>query len=153
MLFQFKGCADIELAPLFLGYQVPLLRFLYRGYTLVPAPSFSEKNEARGFNHVEVMFSALKLPFLHPLIKIDDVKQADLHWDERQKIGQHLRYDETVDIRGKKILFVDDLFTTGATAKACCELLEKHGAKHLQILVMGYTPEKAAKEADAQPPN
>ena len=137
MLFQFKGCADIELSSLFLGYQAPLLHVLYHGYTLIPAPSFSEKNEARGFNHVEAMFSPLKLPFLHPLIKIDDVKQADLHRDERQKIGQHLRYDETVDIRRKKILFVDDLFTTGATAKACCELLEKHGRRsrslHLRL--------------------
>jgi competence protein ComFC len=153
MLFQFKGCADIELAPLFLGYQAPILHLIYHGYTLIPAPSFAEKNEARGFNHVELMFSPLRLPFLHPLIKVDDVKQANLHWGDRQKIGQHLRYDESVDIRGKKILFVDDLFTTGATAKACVELLRKHGAKHLQILVMGYTPEKKAKEADAEQPN
>ena len=153
MLFQFKGCADIELAPLFLGNQAPILRMMYRGYTLAPAPSFSSKNEARGFNHVELMFAPLRLPLIHPLVKVDDVKQADLHYDERQRIGEHLRYDESVLIVGKKILFVDDLMTTGATAKACCELLLAHHPKKLQILVMGYTPEKAAKEADKLQPN
>jgi predicted amidophosphoribosyltransferase len=45
LLYQFKGCADIELAPIFLAYQAPILRFLYRGYTLVPAPSFEERTK------------------------------------------------------------------------------------------------------------
>jgi hypothetical protein len=59
-----------------------LLRFLYRGYTLVPAPSFAAKNEARGFNHVELMFAPLHFPFIvkRPSEKLDDVKQADLHY-------------------------------------------------------------------------
>jgi competence protein ComFC len=148
LLYQFKGCFDIELGPVFLAYQAPMLRFLYHGYTLVPAPSYQEKNEVRGFNHVELMFAPLRLPFLHPIIKVDDVKQASLHWEQRQHIGSHLRWDDTVSVRGKKILFVDDLFTTGATAKACANLLQEHGAKYVQILVMGYTPEKRAKEED-----
>ena len=148
LLFQFKGCADIELAPIFLGNQGPLLHFLYWGYTLVPAPSFAAKNVARGFNHVELMFAPLRLPFLRALLKVDDVKQADLHWSDRQKIKDHLRYDDSVDVRGKKILFVDDLLTSGATAKACCELLQKHGAKKVQILVMGFTPADTKKETE-----
>jgi competence protein ComFC len=141
LLFQYKGCFDIELSDIFLCYQAPLLRLLYWGYTLVPAPSFSAKDEERGFNHVELMFKPLHLPFCHCLEKVDDVKQADNTYEERQHIGEHLRYKEGYEIKGKKILFVDDLFTTGATAKACCHLLQKHGAKKLQILVMGYTPE------------
>jgi len=145
LLYQFKGCADIELAPIFLGSQAPLLRAMYWGYTLVPAPSFASKNEARGFNHVELMFAPLKLAILHPLVKVDDVKQANLHLEERKNIGEHLRYDERVSIVGKKILFVDDLLTTGSTAKACCELLLPHQPKKLKILVMGYTPEKWAR--------
>jgi predicted amidophosphoribosyltransferase len=152
LLYQFKGCGDIELAPVFLAYQAPLLRFLYHGYTLVPAPSFEAKNEARGFNHVELMFSSLHLPLLHALRKLDDVKQANLHFDDRQKIGQHLARNEGVSIAGKKILFVDDLFTTGATAKACCHLLQKGHPSRLKILVMGYTPEKTLAELRNEPP-
>lgn len=140
LLYRFKGCGDVELAPVFLGNQAPLLRLIYRGYSLVPAPSFAAKNEARGFNHVEMMFACLHLPFIKVLEKIDDVKQADLGAREREKIGEHLRYVDGVSIEGKKILFVDDLFTTGSTARACCHLLREHHPKKLQILVMGYTP-------------
>jgi competence protein ComFC len=141
LLFQYKGCFDIELSDIFLCYQAPYLRLLYPGYTLVPAPSFLAKDEARGFNHVELMFKPLQLPFCHCLEKLDDVKQANNTYEERQHIGEHLRFKEGFSVQGKKILFVDDLFTTGATAKACCHLLEEHGAKKVQILVMGYTPE------------
>ena len=146
LLYQFKGCGDIELAPIFLAYQAPLLRFLYRGYTLVPAPTFEEKNEPRGFNHVELMFAPLKLPIVKALRKLDDVKQANLHYDDRQKIGEHLALVPGVSLAGKKVLFVDDLFTTGATAKACCHLLREAHPSRLKILVMGYTPEKGLEE-------
>ena len=54
------------------------------------------------------------------------MKQADLHWRDRQKIGEHLHYVDGISVQGKKILFVDDLLTTGATAKACCSLLKAH---------------------------
>lgn len=152
LLYQFKGCADIELAPVFLAYQAPILRFLYRGYTLVPAPSYEKKNDVRGFNHVEEMFRILRLPYLHSLVKMDDVKQAKLHYAERQRIGEHIRFNEACSVQDKKILFVDDLFTTGATAKACCRLLHENGAKKVKILVMGYTPEKQAKQLPPDAP-
>jgi ComF family protein len=142
LLFQFKACGDIELGPVFLAYQAPLLRLFYPGYVLVPAPSYEAKNEARGFNHVEEMFKPLHLPVVKALRKTADVKQASLNFSERQKIGEHLAFAEGVSVAGKKILFVDDLITTGATAKACCALLKAHGAKKVKLLAMGHTKEK-----------
>ena len=139
LLYQFKGCNDIELASVFLANQASFLKIAYKGYTLVPAPSYQEKDDARGFNHVVEMFKILDMPFLFPIVKRDDVKQADGNYEERQKIGQHLHFLLDVSVTGKKILFVDDLITTGATAKACCHLLKEHGAKKIQILAMGHT--------------
>jgi ComF family protein len=145
LLFQFKACGDIELAPVFIAYQAPLLRLFYQGYILVPAPSYEAKNDSRGFNHVEEMFKPLRLPLLKALKKTSDVKQASLNFAERQKIGERLAFCEDVSVAGKKILFVDDLITTGATAKACCTLLKEHGAKKVRILAMGHTKEKEAE--------
>lgn len=142
LLFQFKGCADIELASVFLSYQLPLLKLLYRGYTMVPAPSFSRRDEARGYNHVEEMFSSLGLPLFKCLHKTKDAKQADSSYAERQKIGECIVIEKGASLKGKKILFVDDLFTTGATAKACLALLQKQRPKKIQILTMGKTHEK-----------
>lgn len=138
LLYQFKACKDIELSSVFLGKQSCFLKEIYQGYSLVPAPSYQGKDEERGFNHVKEMFKFLGLPSLDALIKIDDIKQANCNHEERLTISRHLAFREDVSVKGLKILFVDDLITTGSTAKACCDLLVEHGAKSVQILVMGH---------------
>ena len=106
---------------------------------MVPAPSYEEKDKVRGFNHVEEMFKGLERPFVHAIEKKDNVKQADLNFAERQQIGKHLVWKEGVSVAGLNILFVDDLLTTGATAKACAKMLLEHGANKVEILVMART--------------
>lgn len=139
MLYCLKGCYDIELADIFLVNQKILFSILFHSYYLVPAPSFKDKDEARGFNHVEEVFKGIGKGYIHAIKKKDDVKQADLNYQERQKIGEHLFIDEKADLHGKKILFVDDLITTGATAKACCSLLKNAGANKVKILSVART--------------
>ncbi len=145
MIYQFKGCFDIELGELFLVNQKKYLKFKYHDFYLVPAPSFEEKDIERGFNHVEIIFKGIGKGFIKPILKRDNVKQADLNYRERQKIGEHLLWDGNVSVQSKKVLFVDDLITTGATAKACCNLLKMHGAKQVKILSLcrTKTPKKA----------
>lgn len=134
MIYQFKGCFDIELADIFLVNQKKYFQMIFRNYYLVPAPSYDKKNIERGFNHVEEMFKGIGKGYLKAIRKTDNVKQAGLNYFQRQKINEHLFWNDEVDVKGKNILFVDDLITTGATAKACCELIKKHGAKKVKIL-------------------
>ena len=141
MLYQFKGCFDIELGELFLVNQKRFFQIFFHSYYLVPAPSFKEKDEIRGFNHVEEIFKGIGKGYIHAILKKDNIKQADLHYRERQKISSHLVWNEKANVSGKKILFVDDLITTGATAKACSNLLLDHGAKRVKILSVARTKE------------
>ncbi len=140
MLFDLKGCGDYEMAKVFLVNQKPYLKHRFRDYYLVPAPSFEPKNIERGFNHVEEIFTGIGKGYIHAIMKIDGIKQADLNYRQRQQIGAHLTWNPKANVVGKKILFVDDLITTGATAKACCHLLMKHGAKEVRILSVAKTP-------------
>jgi ComF family protein len=139
MLYQCKGCFDYEMAEVFLSRQRSFLKRKYRNWVLVPAPSYEEKDKVRGFNHVEEMFKGLERPFVHAIEKKDNVKQADLNFAERQQIGKHLVWKEGVSVAGLNVLFVDDLLTTGATAKACAKMLLEHGANKVEILVMART--------------
>ena len=136
LLFQFKGCFDYELKDVFLERVLPILKLRYRGYVIVPVPSYAGHDEARGFNHVIEMFSSLGLPFLCPLEKTADVKQASLGKKARKDVKKYLRYKEGISIQGKKILLVDDVFTTDNTARACIKLLQEHHPKKIALLVM-----------------
>ena len=52
LLYQFKGCYDIELADVFIGRYSRELHIKYLGYVVVPIPSYYQEDEAREFNHV-----------------------------------------------------------------------------------------------------
>lgn len=142
LLFQYKGCYDIELSDVFLTKQTSILRIIYHNYVLCPAPSYKDREEKRGFNHVALMFKQLGLPMIYPFDKTADVKQADLNYVDRQKISNYIVCKDDIDIKDKKILFVDDLITTGATAGACAKLLIEHGAKKVKVLTMARTANK-----------
>ncbi len=139
ILFLFKACGDIELAPVFLSEQSLLLQGIFHHYYLVKAPSYHTRDEKRGFSHVKEMFRVLNLPFIDCLEKTKDVKQADLNYAKRQQIGKCLTIDPSAKIAGKKILFVDDVVTSGATAIAAAKLLYKQGAKKVKVLSMAHT--------------
>jgi competence protein ComFC len=138
-LYQLKGCFDVELAEIFIVKQAPILKRRYKGFTMICAPSSQEKDRQRGFNHVQEVFRSLNLPVVKAILKTKDIKQADLNYSQRQKIGEALRWRDGVSIVGKKILLVDDVYTTGATIKACLALIKKHHPLTVQILVMSKT--------------
>ncbi len=140
ILFQFKGCFDIELAPVFLGRSLPLLKVKYHDYVLLPAPSSPGHDERRGFNHVVEMFKPLGLPILQAFRKTEDVKQADLSAKERRQVKKRIAWNKGIHIQGKKVLLVDDVYTTGSTMRACLALAKKHHPKKVSILVMAKTP-------------
>lgn len=139
LLFLFKACGDYELAPVFLYAQTPIFRLKYHDFYLIPSPSYDEREKRRGFAHVVEMFKVLNLPFLDCLKKTDDVKQADLDYAHRQKIGKYIRFKGDVDLLNKKLLFVDDVVTSGATALACVSLLKKKHPKTVEVLSMART--------------
>lgn len=136
LLYQFKGCYDIELAPVFMNNYKNELRTLYKGYIVVPAPSFLDDDEERGFNHVIEMFKFLNLPTHHIIDKTSRYKQAENKKRERGKIIDHFSVGSLEVIKNKKVLIVDDVMTTGSTLKAMVGLLLPGHPKTIKILVM-----------------
>lgn len=135
-LYAFKGCGDYELKHVFFAYLSLYLKNRYRGYSIICAPSSAAHNEERGFNHVYEMASTLGLPIIEALRKTSDVKQTTLSYAGRQKVGKIIEPTIPLNFSGKKILFIDDVFTTGATAKACLNLIKQGRPKKLKALFM-----------------
>lgn len=103
---------------------------------IVPAPSHESKNIERGFNHVVEMFRCLDMKILDMFSKNKDVSQHNLSYIERQKIKDIIYLKNNANIENKKILLVDDILTTGATLKACINLLRPLKPKEIRILVL-----------------
>lgn len=136
VIYQFKGCFDIELKDVFLDRLKYILRLIYKGYLLVPVPSYFESDNKRGFNHVEEIFSSLKLNYIKCIKKTKDIKQANLSKKQREKINKVLIIENGEILNGKKILIVDDIYTTGSTLNCCIELVRKYNPKLLKCLVL-----------------
>ena len=136
LLYQFKGCYDIELAPLFFNRFKHELHFMYRNYIIVPAPSYKEDDEIRGFKHIDKMFENINLPILNIIEKTSPFKQAEHTKKERSWIFKYLKLVGNVDISNKNILIVDDVYTTGSTLKAMIALIRSAHPEKIKILVM-----------------
>lgn len=139
LIYQFKGCYDIALAPVFLAYDKIFLKIIYHNYIIVPIPSFAEKDKIRGFNHVEKIFEELNLKTKHLLVKNKDFKQADLSRKEREIAVENIVLTNHESLKGKKILLVDDIITTGNTIKRSIELLKTLKPKKIKIITIAYT--------------
>jgi adenine/guanine phosphoribosyltransferase-like PRPP-binding protein len=47
-------------------------------------------------------------------------------------------------IEGKRVLLIDDVMTTGATASACARVLKRAGAAHVSLLTVGRVDRRIA---------
>lgn len=139
LIYQYKGCFDYELNEIFMNMFYRELKLLYSSYYLVPIPSFKEDDEKRGFNHVVEIFNNLGLKTLDLLEKVNEHKQAKSNYNERQKVYKSLALKSHLDLRKKKILLVDDIYTTGATMKSAINLVEKLNPKEIKVLVIAKT--------------
>ena len=143
LIYKFKGCYDYELKDVFLARYLTYLRFMFHGYVIIPVPSYFLDDERRGFNHVIEIFKPLKLKILPIISKTKSHKQSDHSSKERLDITNVLSIDKNVSLKGKNILLVDDILTTGSTLFSCIELIKNLNPNKIQILVIAKTKKKS----------
>lgn len=110
---------------------------------VVPVPLTSAKLKIRGFNQTELVASILAKEFSWPvltdnLIRTKDTPaQASLSRVERvNNLKDAFNIQRPGEFKGKNILVIDDVLTTGATADEVSRILKKAGAKQVYILVL-----------------
>ncbi|MGN1295517.1 MAG: ComF family protein [Bacilli bacterium] len=142
LLYQFKGCFDKELKDVFLNPFVFELRIKYFGYIIIPIPSFEGDDEERGFNHVEEIFSCLNLKIERMVTKNIKMKQSSLNKTEREKIASVMILKKKIDLSNKKVLIVDDVYTTGNSFRACLKLIQRQHPKTLKACFLAKNDKK-----------
>lgn len=120
--------------------------------TFVPI-SKSRKRE-RGFNQAEVLANELSkltgIPAENLLTKDDGGKhQAGLGRADRLKnLSGTIHFDSSKNdrVRDKRILIVDDVFTTGTTLSVCAAEIKKHKPRSVCTLTFAKTKFVSAKK-------
>jgi len=116
---------------------------IWKGKILVPIPLSKRKMKIRGFNQSEEiakkLSEKLKIPlFGDCLIKVkENLPQMELSEKERQEnIKGVFEVRSKEKILGKKILLIDDVYTTGATMEEVAKILKEAGAKEVWGVVV-----------------
>jgi len=108
---------------------------------IVPVPLSKQALRARGFNQslllAKMLSEKLKQPLLIDLLlkKKDTPAQVGLSAKERNK-NLKGAFEVKEKINKKRLLLVDDVLTTGATAKECSRTLLKAGAKDIIVITL-----------------
>ncbi len=153
-LLKYEGMSSIA-GPLgaHMAAQVAALPGIPRSMTVVPVPLWAAKRRRRGFNQAELLARALsKAARRHGLeLRVarnllvrsrDTATQAGLSSTQRRRNlraafavpGASLNQDKGAQpLLGRDILLVDDIFTTGATARAASSALRLAGAAQVWV--------------------
>ena len=137
----------------YLRYRPDLKEFA-RGFdALVPVPIHPARRRERGYNQAEEICAEIRgflaLPVLPSALRRTRATQSQTRLDRRKR-GRNLDgafvCPDPEAIRGKRLILVDDVFTTGATMGRCAELLLAGGAVKVAALALARV--EAAREAD-----
>lgn len=109
-------------------------------------PSTKAKKKKRGYNQAEILCERFceisKLEFVDALDKVKETSsQIGLTYKQRQEnLESSFKIKDKDLVKGKNVLLIDDVFTTGATADACCSVLRKAKCKNIYVLTLAHTP-------------
>ena len=136
-----------------LDYFAEKLSFLYfneffRSEVVCCVPMSEKRLKKRKYNQSEILAKTvsakINVPFSDCIIKVKETKrQAKLSRKERLKnLTDSFKITDKKAVRGKNVLIVDDVSTTGATGEAVAAKLKKAGALRVHLITVANVPSK-----------
>ncbi len=113
---------------------------------IVPVPMHRKSIGERGYNQSDIaarkISTVLSIPCRSNVLKKtkETKKQAELSKSARGLNLAGAFWADPVLMKGKNILLIDDIITTGSTVEECKNTLLAAGALHVEAAVLAYTP-------------
>jgi len=110
---------------------------------IIPVPMFRRKQRERGYNQAEILAKCLSKKLGLPcacklLLRVENTPaMSGLSSAERRLNIEHafcVAKSAEDEITGRRILLVDDIYTTGSTASACAQALMEQGACEVRVI-------------------
>jgi ComF family protein len=121
---------------------------------VVPVPMHWWRKWNRGFNQAELLARVVArrtgIPVARSLKRgRSTLSQAGLTLSQRRdNLTGVFRVTARNRIEGRRVLLVDDVFTTGATASACAAALKRAGARSVVLLTLARVDRRWAQAPD-----
>lgn len=125
---------------------------------IAPMPLHWMRRWTRGFNQADLLARAVGHRFGIPVRSVvrrtrSTAAQAGLtNAKRRANVSGAFAVKSKQQVRGRRILLIDDVLTTGATVSACGLALKKGGAVHVSVLTLARVDRRvmAAESLDAK---
>lgn len=111
---------------------------------VLPVPLHKKRLRHRGFNQSALLArhvaKRISIPLITDcLVRVKDtVPQVGLHAKERKKNIKNAFEVRNKCIEAKRLMLIDDVFTTGATVRECSKVLKKAGAKDIYVVTLAH---------------
>ncbi len=122
-------------------FMAPLLDQLPENAVLVPVPLHRGRIWRRGFNQSAIVarelarrlgvdFSVDALQRVKPTPPLKGLSMQQ----RRRTVAGAFRANPKAELRGRTVVLVDDVLTTGSTANACARVLKRAGAERVELV-------------------
>lgn len=113
---------------------------------IVPVPMHPKRLRQRGFNHAALLADRLGdmagLPVREALVRTRNTPQQARLSDDARLRNMDGAFAAVGSLEGRRVLLVDDVCTTGATATACAGALRDAGAAAVYLLCFATAGEE-----------
>lgn len=109
---------------------------------IVPVPLHMERLKARGYNQAQLLGAYVAAQHQRPLVHTaitrqrDTATQVGLSREQRQENVRDAFAADPAAVTNRRLLLIDDVFTTGATLQACASAALKAGAAAVYSLTV-----------------
>lgn len=124
---------------------------------VVPMPLHWKRQWRRGYNQSTLLARAVAkhrgIPVLDAIRRVRDTRsQTGLtNAQRRENMVGAFRMRRQPDVRGLRILLIDDVMTTGATGSSCASVLTRAGARSVTLLTLARVDRRSEVPAAARP--
>ena len=128
---------------------------------VIPVPLYKSKRRQRRFNQAEVIARAAlkvypapeRLQLVPDLLSRtrDTLSQIGLSTHQRRaNMRGAFAVERATEVTGREVILVDDVYTTGATATECAQVLRRAGASKVWVATVARTLKLASNCEDFQ---
>lgn len=112
---------------------------------IIPVPLAKSRQRHRGYNQSREIAKGISLVTGLPIndyvvqrMKFEKSQTQVGRWERQENVANVFEVKDTKNLRGRHILLVDDVVTTGATMVACAREILKAGDVRISLLSLGF---------------